>query len=87
MFNGLAPLSVRLIEIMIRQRGFANIKKQLNLLQGAPFFPPNEAEFFAMPKKKKILVYYVGGVTYAEIAAIRLLNKLFTDTKFVIATT
>jgi hypothetical protein len=30
-------------------------------------------------KKKKIMIYYVGGVTYGEIAAIRFLNKLFKD--------
>jgi hypothetical protein len=33
------------------------------------------------------LVYYIGGVTYGEIAAIRFLNKLFKDKKFIIATT
>jgi len=33
------------------------------------------------------LIYYIGGVTYGEIAAIRFLNKLFKDKKFIIATT
>jgi len=32
-------------------------------------------------------VYFIGGVTFAEIAAIRFLNKLFSDKKFIIATT
>jgi transposase-like protein len=32
-------------------------------------------------------VYFVGGVTYGEIAAVRFLNKLFKDKKFIIATT
>jgi hypothetical protein len=33
------------------------------------------------------MVYYIGGITYGEIAAIRFLNKLFKDKKFIIATT
>ena len=32
-------------------------------------------------------MYYIGGVTYGEIASIRFLNKLFKDKKFIIATT
>jgi hypothetical protein len=33
------------------------------------------------------LLYFIGGITYGEIAAIRFLNKLFKDKKFIIATT
>lgn len=33
------------------------------------------------------MVYFIGGVTYGEIAAVRFLNKLFRDKKFYIATT
>ena len=33
------------------------------------------------------MIYYIGGITYGEIAAIRFLNKLFIDKKFIIATT
>lgn len=38
-------------------------------------------------RRKKILVYFIGGITYAEISAIRFLNKLFPDKQFIIATT
>lgn len=39
-------------------------------------------------KKKVIMVFYLGGVTYGEIAAIRFLNKLpYMDKIFLIATT
>ena len=87
-FAGLAPLSVRLIEMLISAGGFARIKDQLKLLPGAEIKPDNEAEFFKeTQRKKKILVYYVGGVTFAEIAALRFLNKIFPDKKFVVATT
>ena len=38
-------------------------------------------------KARKILVYYIGGITYAEIAAIRHLQNLNPQFKFIIATT
>ena len=52
----------------------------------------DEAEFFESNtlRTKKILVYFLGGVTYAEVAAIRFLNThaVFGGRyKFVIATT
>ena len=34
-----------------------------------------------------MLVYFVGGCTFAEVAAVRFLNKLFKDKQFVVATT
>lgn len=87
-FGGLAPLSVRLIEMMMNTGGYGRIRDQLRLIPGAIISPENEAEFFKeTQRKKKILVYYIGGVTYAEIAALRFLNTLFPDKKFVIATT
>ena len=67
------------------------------MLQGAALSPVNEIYFYQTNrvnqpgqdpnKKKKVLVYYIGGITYAEIAAIRFLNRLFKDKQFVIATT
>lgn len=62
--------------------------KDLTLIPGASIKPDNEAEFFKeTQRKKKILVYYIGGITFAEISALRFLNTLFPDKKFVIATT
>jgi hypothetical protein len=55
--------------------------------------PASEQELFVQQRsgpdsrKKRILVYYIGGITYGEIAAIRFLNKLFKNLKFIIATT
>jgi len=65
------------------------------MLPGAYISPTNEHELFSTQRlpgnpevrKKKIMVYYIGGITYGEIAAIRFLNKLFKDKKFIIATT
>lgn len=87
-FSGLAPLSVRLVEMMMNQGGYSRIRELLKLIPGASINPDNEADFFKeTQRKKKILVYYIGGVTFAEIAAIRFLNTLFPDKKFVVATT
>jgi len=58
--------------------------------------PMNEQEFFIPQRqagnpdqirKKRVLIYFLGGITYGEIAAIRFLNKVFKDKKFIIATT
>ena len=39
-------------------------------------------------QKKKVLVYFVGGVTFAEVAAIRFLNRMRNSkVRYVIATT
>lgn len=38
-------------------------------------------------RKKRVLVYFIGGITYGEIAALRFLNKIFKDKKFIVATT
>lgn len=63
--------------------------------------PKNEASLFAPPmapngvtlqprasfKKKKILVYFLGGITYGEIATLRFLQNLYPKFKIIIATT
>lgn len=66
----------------------------LNLLPGLPRAPSakDEADLFdpTSVRVKKVLVYFLGGVTYAEISAIRFINKLPSMQnrfKFVVATT
>lgn len=94
-FNGLAPPSVKFIENFISREGFKDreMQEKLKLLPGAYYSPPNEHEFFRPGKgpdsmrKKKVMVYFIGGVTFAEISAIRFLNKLFPNLKFIVATT
>ena len=65
----------------------------MNLIPGDNVYPDNEGELFqqsqnARADKKKILLYFLGGVTFAEIGAIRFMNQQ-PDAKFrfVIATT
>ena len=93
-FGGMAPISVSLIIRMFQQNGFSSISRVLNLLAGRDIKPSprEEKEFFEQNalRIKKVLVYFIGGVTFAEIAAIRFLNRrevFGSRFKFVIATT
>ena len=92
-FGGMAPITARLIERMFEQRGFQAIQRALNLLPGQHSGPSmsEEIQFFGSAsslRPKKVLVYFLGGVTFAEVAAIRFLNQRFENRyKFVVATT
>ena len=91
----MAPISVSLIKRMFEHGGFQQVQRALTLLPGLQKQPTprEEHEFFepsTINRVKKVLVYFLGGVTYAEIAAIRFLNtqsSLAGRFKFVIATT
>ena len=82
---------------MIVSDNLNHVSLGLKSLPGPHDYPPNEQDFFnpkqtgqlldAPARKKRILVYFIGGITYGEIAAIRFLNKMFEDKKFIIATT
>ena len=91
-YNGYAPLSVKIVEMFIAG-GFQNIQDKLRLLPGWMAYPHNEIELVktqksmnSKDKKRIVVVFFIGGVTFAEISAIRFLNKL-TDKTFVILTT
>ena len=56
------------------------------LIPGECVFPPNEQEFFEKRKRRRVLVYYLGGVTNAEISALKFLGSLL-NTQFIVATT
>lgn len=98
-YNGYSPLSVKFIENFLIAQGFGKLGDMLKQLPGAHDSTGNDSEFF-VPKvpgtgpsmadqgrKKRILIYFIGGITYGEIAAIRFLNNIFKDKKFIIATT
>jgi len=92
-YNGLCPLSVKIIETLIAEKGIKNISSYIKTIGVPVTIPPQDEQDFWFKKphahhsKKKVMVYFVGGITYAEIAAIRFLNKLFENKEFVIATT
>jgi len=90
-FGGMAPISVSVLERMFALKGFQAIQRILNLLPGGESKPTlrEEQEFFdaSSVRAKKVLVYFLGGITFAEIAAIRYLNSRSSKFKFVVATT
>ena len=59
------------------------------MIPGRFAFPHNERQLFKkrQGKKRVIMVFYIGGITFSEISAIRFLNKITKDKVFVIATT
>lgn len=93
-FAGYAPISVRLIQMILEAGGIRNLiaenKGHLKLLgiltEDKIRVPPEEHKFFNPEsttatmiqrpafKKRKILIYFLGGINYAEIAAIRFLQ-------------
>lgn len=94
-FGGLKPLSIKFIETVFEKKGFRNMgSKLMGLIPGPQVYPEDESDFFE-PKeqrnrseKKKVLLYFLGGVTFAEIGAIRYLNDLpGQNVKYFIATT
>ncbi|OQR94672.1 hypothetical protein ACHHYP_01002 [Achlya hypogyna] len=72
---GYAPLSVRRVQVSVGMR-------QPNSLP----IPSSSATKPSAPPQT-VLVYYLGGVTYAELAAYRYLNRSQSKYSFVVATT
>ena len=85
-YNGYCSIIVKLIEIGIK-KGWSEIKDILNILPGEYFFSKNEKEIINPSEKKFILLVFIGGITYGEIAAIRFLNENMQFHKFIILTT
>lgn len=91
-YNGYSPLSVKIIDYCMSEKGFYNMDSKLKYVTTKMKYPHNEKELFerkstSSGRKKVILVFYVGGITFSEISAIRFLNKLHPDKLFVVATT
>ena len=87
-FNAYCPITIRLIQ-ELTSKGWNSIKDDLKKLPGNIIFPENEKEII-FPKKQKqnfIMLIFIGGITYAEIAAVRLLNKMNKNHKFFMLTT
>jgi len=67
---------------MIRY-GWNSIKEVIKILPGEYEYPANEKEVVSNLKKGKnfILLVFVGGITHAEISAIRYLNRTLKGIK------
>jgi hypothetical protein len=83
-FGGFCPIIIRLIENLI-EKGWRSIKDILAKIPGDFNFPADEYEV-VYPKYEinYILLVFVGGITYSELAAIRYLNKKSKKYKFLI---
>ncbi|XP_041058691.1 vacuolar protein sorting-associated protein 33A isoform X1 [Carcharodon carcharias] len=91
-YSGYAPLSVRLTQILARP-GWRSIEEVLKMLPG-PHFEERQQLPSGLHKKRQqgenrvTLVFFLGGVTYAEIAALRFLSQMEEGgTEYIIATT
>jgi hypothetical protein len=67
------------------RNGWKNIGKGLKLLPGETLMPDNVSPCTSSARPV-VLVYFIGGVTYGEVAALRLLGKMFKR-EVVVATT
>ncbi|XP_071301189.1 vacuolar protein sorting-associated protein 33A isoform X2 [Agelaius tricolor] len=91
-YSGYAPLSVRLAQLLARP-GWRSIEEVLKMLPG-PHFEERQQLPTGLQKKRQhgenrvTLVFFLGGVTYAEIAALRFLSQMEDGgTEYIIATT
>ena len=87
-YNGFCPIIIRLLE-KLTEKGWGNIKDVLKELPGGEFsMPPEETEIIS-PKNENqfILLVFIGGITYGELAGVRYLNKKLRNKKFIILTT
>lgn len=87
-FDGFCPITIRLIENVI-SKGWNPIREELKKLPGGVEIPKSEKEIkeVKVGRQNFILLVFIGGITYAEIAAIRYLNKSKKNFKFFILTT
>lgn len=80
------PLFGRITEQVIVNDSFKSLEDGMKLLPGSTIVNCKTDKYPVPKSTKVVIVYILGGVTYAEVAALRLLPKLY-DCKVVIATT
>ena len=92
-YGGYAPVSVRLIHEALRNDGFpAESENPLyNLFQTQKDAPTVKFEQEGARKsvggRRVVLVFFIGGVTFAEISALRWLSQQYENISFIVATT
>ena len=86
-YNGFCPIIIRLLEKLV-EKGWGSIKDILKELPGEMEIPNEETEIISQKTEKQfILLVFIGGITYGELAGIRYLNKKIRNKKFIILTT
>ncbi|XP_060558501.1 vacuolar protein sorting-associated protein 33A-like isoform X2 [Ruditapes philippinarum] len=98
-YSGYAPLSVRLIQYLARP-GWRSITEVLSILPGPRVDEVQQipvalrkrrssitSSHSSMADQKVTLVFFLGGVTYAEVAALRFLAQQDDGCDYIVATT
>jgi hypothetical protein len=87
-YSGYCPMIIRLIEKAFT-KGWNSIKDLLNKIPGEYQYPTNENQIINdnTQDRKYILLVFVGGLTYGELASIRYLSKNMKNKKFIVITT
>ena len=86
-YNGFCPIIIKLLEKML-EKGWGNIKDILKELSGEFEYPQDESEIISTKGDKQfILLIFIGGITYGELAGVRYLNSKLRNKKFIIITT
>ena len=77
--NGYCPLSLKIIEKAVMGK-WSTIIDILKKIPGAISYPEDE-NVISNPQKESniLLIVFIGGVTYTEIGALRLLNRKFNE--------
>jgi len=88
------PLSCKLVELVLQKQGFTGLEDIVKLLPGPHFYKSKAKSAKSGPSASSmsqvVLVYFLGGCTFSEISALRLLGRTFGKQKgykFLIATT
>ena len=86
-YNGFCPILLNLAEKLV-EKGWGNIKDILKDLPGGEYdYPPDESEIISTKNDKQfILLVFIGGITYGELAGVRYLNSKFRNKKFIVIT-
>ena len=86
-YNGFCPIFLKILEKML-EKGWASMKDILKELSGEYEYPQDESEIISTKADKQfILLIFIGGITYGELAGIRYLNSKLRNKKFIIITT
>ena len=86
-YNGFCPILIKLLERLV-EKGWGSIKDVLKELSTDISYPPDESEITSTKSEKQfILLIFIGGITYGELAGIRYLNRKLRNKKFIVITT
>ena len=87
-FNAFRPISISLIELLLA-KGWSKAKDFLDKLPGESKVPIQEKAFLQPPpgKPNVVVLVFIGGITHSELAALRLLKKMYPLHNLIVYTT